>query len=576
MTDTIIKSFDIWATTQAIKSSGRVNSVDNQKYYGIQKLRELILGISLRGLFQGKNEALPDSINQDITRAKAIYYKSIGRKLKEFSFGPALLDEFSLPSGWMWKRIGELCDLQTGATPSTQKKEYFNGNIRWLVSGDINQGIIEDCEGRISEEGLANSNCKILPSNTVLIALNGQGKTRATVALLKVPAACNQSLVGMIPFDSTILDPTFLLLFLRYRYYEIRDITGQKQRRGLNMGLVSELSVPLPPLSDQHRIVAKVFELMAFCDNLEQKQTGNNIAHQTLVETLLSTLTSAANPAEFKGAWQRITNHFDTLFTTEYSIDQLEQTILQLAVMGKIVPQNTSDEPASELLKKIATAQKRLVKEEKIKKREELPEIREEEKPFMLPKGWEWSRLGLIGLGSTGKTPSTNILKYFGGNIPFIGPGQITTSGEILDSDKTLTEEGSKYSTIAERGDIVMVCIGGSIGKSAIIKSKVAFNQQINCLHPLLIDIYYLNLVLNTSYFKEAILNKATGSATPIINRSKWEEIPLPIPPQTEQNRIVAKVDDLFALCDALKGRIAQSQDIQFKLANTVVEQAII
>jgi len=264
----VTEHFDIWTTAQSAGANMRGNVFADSNSYGIGKLRELILGLALRGLLEGKNEPLPETIERTIYSAKLKYFNIIGKKPKEYTFGPALLDEFSLPKGWKWKRVGELCDLQTGATPSRQKPEYYNGDILWLVSGDINQGVIEDCEGRITEKGLASSNCKILPPKTVLIALNGQGKTRAMVALLNVPAACNQSLVGMIPFDFSILDSKFLLLSLRYRYYEIRDITGQKQRRGLNMGLVSELSIPLPTIAEQHRIVAKVAQLMALCDTL--------------------------------------------------------------------------------------------------------------------------------------------------------------------------------------------------------------------------------------------------------------------------------------------------------------------
>ena len=142
--------------------------------------------------------------------------------------------------------------MKTGATPSTSRSDYYGGQIRWLVSGDINKNEIYDCEGRITETGLNNSNCKILPKNSVLIALNGQGKTRATSAILKVEAACNQSLVAIIPKYEFLISPEFLYLNLKYRYYEIRDITGQKQRRGLNMGLISDLSISVPPLHEQH------------------------------------------------------------------------------------------------------------------------------------------------------------------------------------------------------------------------------------------------------------------------------------------------------------------------------------
>ncbi len=151
--------------------------------------------------------------------------------------------------------------------------------------------------------------------------------------------------------------------------------------------------VAIPPLSEQHRIVAKVDELMALCDQLEQQTEASLGAQQTLVENLLSALTSAADHAQFASAWQRIAGHFDTLFTTEESIAQLKQAILQLAVMGKLVPQDPNDEPASELLKKIAAEKAKLVKEGKIKQGKLLPPITDEQVPFQLPTGWSVARL---------------------------------------------------------------------------------------------------------------------------------------------------------------------------------------
>ena len=150
---------------------------------------------------------------------------------------------------------------------------------------------------------------------------------------------------------------------------------------------------PLPPTTEQHRIVAKVDELMALCDQLEQQTEASLGAHQALVETLLAALTSAASQEQLSSAWQHIAAHFETLFTTEESIDQLKQTILQLAVMGKLVSQDPNDEPASELLKKIAVEKEKLLKEGKIKKEKPLPRVGDQEEPFRLPKGWEWCRL---------------------------------------------------------------------------------------------------------------------------------------------------------------------------------------
>ena len=171
----------------------------------------------------------------------------------------------------MWKtvKLGDVCELATGGTPSRKKKEYFeNGNIKWLVSGDINQREIYDCEGRITDEGLANSNAKYLPENSVLIALNGQGKTRGTVALLRTKATCNQSLVSINPKTGVALDTKFLFYVLDGMYGKIRTMTGDSgnDRRGLNMPLIRSIEIPLPPLAEQQRIVAKLDAAFAEID----------------------------------------------------------------------------------------------------------------------------------------------------------------------------------------------------------------------------------------------------------------------------------------------------------------------
>lgn len=153
-------------------------------------------------------------------------------------------------------KIGELCDLMTGGTPSkSEPLNYENGEIPWLVSGDIHKGIVTDCDGRISVKGFETSSAKYLPMDSVLIALNGQGKTRGTVALLKMTATCNQSLVAIKPKESDTLDSTFLYLCLRGMYQQIREITGDKERSGLNMPIIRNIKIPLPPIELQHQII---------------------------------------------------------------------------------------------------------------------------------------------------------------------------------------------------------------------------------------------------------------------------------------------------------------------------------
>lgn len=167
-----------------------------------------------------------------------------------------------MKDGWQTKKIGEMCTLMTGGTPSRSKPEYFGGDIKWLVSGDIHQREIFDCEGRITQAGMKGSNARLLPVNSVLVALNGQGRTRGTVALLRTPATCNQSLVSISPKDSIELLPEYLYANLHARYQELRRMTGDdgNDRRGLNMALIRDIEVPVAPLSEQRRIVSLIDE----------------------------------------------------------------------------------------------------------------------------------------------------------------------------------------------------------------------------------------------------------------------------------------------------------------------------
>ncbi len=335
---------------------------------GIIALKNLIMGLGLRGRLLPQESNLASLNLQNIDQFRKLYSKNTNRKLKEWLFKDALLEEFDIPQHWSWYRVGNICDIQTGATPSKQKPEYFGGDIKWMVSGDINKGEIYDCKGRITPEGQSASNCKLLPKNIVMMALNGQGKTRATVALLRTPATCNQSLVGIIPISEQVLTSEYLFIALKYRYYEIREITGQKQRRGLNMGLVAELSVSLPPLEEQKRIVAKVDELMALCDKLEaqQQQQANTVlrANTAAINALLNPSTPETS---FEQNWQRIAQHFNTLYGCTLpmpkgegrkkrylvgfeNLKELRETLLDLAVKGLLSHSKIDDSNIKNIL----------------------------------------------------------------------------------------------------------------------------------------------------------------------------------------------------------------------------------
>jgi type I restriction enzyme S subunit len=169
---------------------------------------------------------------------------------------------------------------------------------------------------------------------------------------------------------------------------------------GIKSSRLKEIPIPIPPLAEQRRIVAKIDELMARCDELE-KLRGNRDRKQITVHTAtLNRFIIAKEQSEFNTAWQFITQHFSELYSVKENVTELRKAILQLAVMGKLVPQDPSDQPASELLKDIEEEKEKLVQEGKIKKSKPLPEIKPEEIPYEVPKSWKWVRLGDISLFS--------------------------------------------------------------------------------------------------------------------------------------------------------------------------------
>ena len=192
---------------------------------------------------------------------------------------------------WRDVSVGEVCDLSTGGTPSKENTEYFdNGDILWLVSGDIHKREIFDCNGRITELGYKNSNAKFLPIDSVLIALNGQGKTRGTVALLRVRATCNQSIVAITPKNKDELDSKYLFYYLDGKYEYIRRLTGDSgtDSRGLNMPLIRKISLPIPPLKTQQKIVAKLDVIFAEIDKATVAAGANAKNSQSLFQSYLT------------------------------------------------------------------------------------------------------------------------------------------------------------------------------------------------------------------------------------------------------------------------------------------------
>jgi type I restriction enzyme S subunit len=305
------------------------------------------------------------------------------------------------------------------------------------------------------------------------------------------------------------------------------------------------------------------------------------------VSQLLATLTLSQSAADFSTNWQRIAAHFDTLFTTEASIELLKQTLLQLAVMGKLVPQDPNDEPASELLKRIQAEKTRLVAEDKIKKDKLLPPITDEEKPFELPQGWEWSRLFEVTTGmDSGWSPSC-----LDNNSPSDSIWGVlkTTAVQVMQylehENKELPSNLTpRPEAEAKVGDILFTRAGPTnrVAISCFVQAtrpKLMISDKIIRFHPVDIGVdgRFVTLCLNTGATAEYLENAKSGMAASQVNISqeKLRLAPMPLPALALQRRIVTKVDELMALCDQLKSRITAASQLQQKLADVMVAQAI-
>lgn len=569
----ITQHLDTWTQAIETKSTAGRGSSNKLNLVGIQKLRELILEMAVRGLLvpQNPNDEPAGKLLEKIAAEKAQLIKD--KKIKKTKALPEISEEekpFNLPAGWEWARLIDVYDVRDGThdSPKAQPSGFPLVTSKNLSSGKLD---LSDIKFITKEAHLKIQERSKVDLGDILFAMIGSIGNPVIVDLEDEFSIKNVALFKY--YNSDLASSKFLKYFLEHASVEMKEKAAGGVQSFVSLTFLRAFLIGVPPLEEQKRIVAKVDELMALCDQLESQTLDSIATHQTLVETLLGNLVNPENTANFDQAWSLIAENFDVLFTTEHSIDTLKQTILQLAVMGKLVPQNPNDEPAGKLLEKIAAEKAQFIADKKIKP---LPEITEEEKPFDLPNGWEWVRLGNCGICFTGKTPSTKNPEFFNGDLPFIGPGQITPNKKLLNAEKFLTESGVNESVEALPNDILMVCIGGSIGKSIKIEERLSFNQQINSIRPILINSSYLDLGLSSDSFQEALLEKATGSATPIINRGKWEALTVPIPPKQEQTRIVTKVNELMVICDQLKTQLQTAQQTQIHLAQSIAQEALV
>ncbi|TFH93697.1 restriction endonuclease subunit S [Vibrio ouci] len=582
----ITDNIDTWTSTVKTKATTGRGSSKKLELYGVKKLRELILELAVRGKLvpQDPSDEPASVLLERIAAEKAQLVKDKRiKKPKKLSEIKEEDELFTLPKGWAWARLGTVGNVFNGNSISTRLKseKYSDGvGLPYLSTKDIGYGFDKlsyTVDTHVPEN---EPKFKLAPKSTVLICAEG-GSAGKKCGLVDRDIFFGNKLFANVPYSG--IKSSFLLsLYLTPLFFEqfsekMTGIIG-----GISVSNFVELLVPVPPQEEQHRIVAKVDELMTLCDQLEQQTEASIAAHQVLVTTLLDTLTNSANAEELMQNWQMAAEHFDTLFTTEESIDQLKQTILQLAVMGKLVPQDPNDEPAAKLLERIAEEKAQLIKEKKIKKQKALPPISDDEMPFELPSGWEFAHMqdlcSLITDG-THQTP-----KYTDDGRPFIS-AQCVKPFKFMPQHCRYVSEEHYQAYIKNRKpefeDILLSRVGAGIGEAAVIDSDIEFAIYVSTgllkPHKSQIHARYLELWLNSpigrGFSERNTLGKGVSQGN--LNLTLIRSFIVSLPPIKEQLRIVAKFRELNEMCDQLIERLRDSQQTQLQLTDAIVEQAL-
>ncbi|GKW10844.1 restriction endonuclease subunit S [Pectobacterium sp. IFB5596] len=575
----ITDHINIWSSALQTRSTAGRSSNGKIDLYGIKKLRELILELAVRGKLvpQDPNDEPASELLKRIAAEKADLVKQ-GKIKKQKPLPEISEDEkpSELPVGWEWVRFESVLDFSGGGQPpkSFFIEEKRDGYIQLIQIRDLG----ESPQPVFIPKDKASKFCT---TDDILIGRYGAsvgkvfwGKDGAyNVALVKI-------------------DNSFKAFNYPFLYWLLKSPLGQhlfsgisrSAQDGFNKSDIGSKLLPLAPVQEQVLIVNKIRELMAFCDQLEQQSLTSLDAHQKLVETLLVTLTDSHSAEELAENWARISQHFDTLFTTEASIDALKQTILQLAVMGKLVPQDPNDEPASELLKRIEQEKAQLMKEGKIKKQKPLPPVNDEEKPFELPQGWVWCRFEDIVDIQSGITKGRNLVGRELISVPYLRVANVQRGYLDLSEIKTIeipADEKEKYHV---KLNDLLITEGGdwdTVGRTTVWTDSsyyVANQNHVFKARPILneLNVKWIETFMNSSvsrnYFAGAS-KQTTNLAS--INKTQLRGCLIALPSVSETNRILELYISLLNVCDTLKSRLQSAQQTQLHLADALTDVAL-
>ena len=489
-----------------------------------QELKSSILQLAVQGRLveQRPEESTAEELYRQIQEEKQRLIKE-GKIKKEKPLPEITEDEvpFVIPESWKWVRIGSIGSWSAGATPSRTKPEYYGGNIPWLKTGDLNDGYIESVPESITQFALDNTSVRLNPSGSVLMAM--YGATIGKLGILSIPATTNQACCACIvcqPMYNKYL--FYYLMASRTRFIKMGE--GGAQPNISKEKIISSL-LPLPPLAEQKRIVAKIEELLPYIDRYEK-------------------------------AWGKLED-----FNKRFPGD-MQKSVLQMAIQGKLVEQRPEEGTGEELYRQIQAEKQSLIKAGKIKKEKPLPEISEDEIPFDIPNNWTWVKFGNLGSYKKGPFGSALTKSMFvpKGN----GAIKVYEQKNAIQKDISL---GNYYITREyfeskmrgfeiSAGDIIVSC-AGTIGETYVVPDDFEqgiINQalmRMKIFQPMYIPYFLLYF---DSVLKRNAQSGSKGSAIKNIPPfDKLKNYLVPVPPLAEQKRIVQKLEQILPLCERLK-----------------------
>ena len=545
-----------FSSARLLELYGRISDAED----AIPRLRRLVLDLAVRGkLVEQDAHDKPEDFTPSDKSGKTLGSRASSKKVT-----PSV-EPYSLPKMWKWVEIGDQLDLLNGM--AFKPSDWASDGLRIVRIQNLNR---QDAPFNYCDPNFARER-SLIDDGSFLISWSGTpGTSFGAFIWDRGPAVLNQH-IFRCDFKTEAFTPKYLRLAINGRLDEmIEKAHGGVGLQHITKGKLEAMLIGLPPLAEQHRIVAKVDKLMALCDQLEQARAGREAVRDRLTTASLARLTAPETDAEaFQSHARFALQSLPTLTTRPDQIKTLRQTILNLAVRGRLVAQDAADEPAAELLARIALEKSRLVKAGEIKKSKSLPPIEIGDAPFIFPAGWHLTRLGtVIDLLSGQHLQPPEYSETPGSGVPYI-----TGPSDFLSDSLSITRFALVRKAVAKEGQLLLTVKGSGVGKTTMCTlPEVAISRQLMSLTPIVWAIGFLELI---THRLAVSLQSQARSLIPGIARGDVEEFVFPLPPLAEQHRIVAKVDALMTLCDQLEASLTTTATTRSKLLGALLHEAL-